>query len=75
MRPPAILWLTIIGRKSMRCLFIEGAVMRNLLKKLAYQEILSYHIYQERGALEERCVSGAKIVERGSQLPILERKG
>jgi hypothetical protein len=37
-----------------------------LEKKLTYQEILSYHVSHEKFALEKRCVSGSKIVERVS---------
>jgi hypothetical protein len=55
--------LGFIGRKSMRCLFIDGEVYPKLFIKLTYQEIFRYYAVTKKDSLEKRCVSGSRIVE------------
>jgi hypothetical protein len=61
-----------MGRESMKCLFADRAVSPDSGKKLAYQEILSYHVSHEKGCLK-KGVFRVKESEDGSQLPILGR--
>jgi hypothetical protein len=59
---PSGVGLGFIGRKSTRCLFINGEVYPKLFIKLTYQEIFRYYAVGNKYSLEKMCGSGSRIV-------------